>query len=245
MDLPSTTVTLEGLHALKHAHRFGAVITDILTDDLPGVLALAASLAPDVVPLIEQRAEVIPTARFRELTRQPVPTHLLSYAERPRWELAQALPTAGRPTVLLDDPRNSKNLGAVVRVAAAAGAAGVLVNGPADLCDPMAVRGAAGLQWAVPGWGSPPLLDPLDAARTGWALVGLDADGDPFQPTTEPVMYAFGSERTGLSAKVRARCDRLVALPMRPGVSSLNLATCVSAVLYLSVYAGVTPVPPD
>jgi TrmH family RNA methyltransferase len=44
-------------------------------------------------------------------------------------------------------------------------------------------------------------------------------------------VLAFGTERHGLSSELRARCDRIVALPMRAGVSSMNLATSVSATL--------------
>ena len=46
-------------------------------------------------------------------------------------------------------------------------------------------------------------------------------------------VLAFGTERDGLSDQLLAMADARVALPMRPGVSSLNLATAVSAVLYL------------
>ena len=70
-------------------------------------------------------------------------------------------------------------------------------------------------------------------------LVGLDADGVRFDPSAipGPVIFAFGSERTGLSEAVRSRCDEIVSLPMTPHVSSLNLATSVSAVMYLRMYA--------
>jgi tRNA G18 (ribose-2'-O)-methylase SpoU len=65
--------------------------------------------------------------------------------------------------------------------------------------------------------------------------VGLDADGVPFDPRDHqgPTIFAFGSERSGLSEPVRALCDHIVSLPMEPHVSSLNLATSVSAVMYL------------
>ena len=47
-------------------------------------------------------------------------------------------------------------------------------------------------------------------------------------------MLAFGSEREGLSADLLARAERLLTVPMRPGVSSLNLATAAAVVLYAS-----------
>ncbi|MDR0284359.1 MAG: hypothetical protein LBI33_05635 [Propionibacteriaceae bacterium] len=250
-------VALEGLHAVKHAVRFGATLTDILTSDLDKALTTANVLAPDLRPLLEQRARVVTPAELRERASGPVHTGVLAYARPPAWTLADALPRAGHqpcppgpqpcpsagPTILLDDPRNSKNLGAVIRVAAATGAAGVLVHGPASVTDPAAVRGAAGLQWAVPCWGSPTLLAELDAVRTQtpFTLVGLDADGTTFDPAAGPgpTIFAFGSERTGLSEEVRTRCDAIVALPMRAHVSSLNLATAVAAVTYLRLYARV------
>ena len=224
------TVVLEGLHALKHAVRFGAAVTAILTDDLDKALAVADAVAPELRDVLVARAEAVPTARFRELAVQPVPTHVLAYAEPPTWTLGDALPRPGHPTVLLDDPRNSKNLGAVVRVAAAAGAAGVLVRGDADPYDRMAIRGAAGLQWAIPC---------IKVERRVDRLVGLDAGGEPLDPARyrTPTIFAFGSERTGLSEAVRSQCDEIVSLPMRAHVSSLNLATAVSAVLYLVRYA--------
>ncbi|MDR0489168.1 MAG: hypothetical protein LBG99_07235 [Propionibacteriaceae bacterium] len=257
------TVILEGLHALKHASRFGARITEILTDDLDKALELADGISDDLRPLVE-RAQVISTSHFRERATQPIPTHVLAYAERPTYTLEQCMPTAEKPTILLDDPRNSKNLGAVVRVGAAVGAAGVLAHGPADFFNPMAVRGGAGLQWAIPCWsgagsflsrfrgtgtghcdtGDGSSLSHFDTPEIGhevrpFTLVGLDADAPQFQPcdSPNPTIFAFGSERSGLSDEVRSWCDQIVSLPMEPHVSSLNLATSVSAVLYLRRYS--------
>jgi len=258
-------VVLEGLHALKHAVRFSAEVVDILTDDLDKALTTADTVAPELRPLLESQARVVSRTEFRERTAQPVHTHVVAYAVRPLYSLEQCLPTADHPTILLDDPRNTKNLGAVVRVGAAAGASGILANGPVDFFDPMAVRGAAGLQWAVPCVSSPTLMEdldrvssptlmedvdrtchpdnpvilPLSGSREPFTLVGLDADGTPFDPAAfpGPVTFAFGSERTGLSQAVRTRCDHIVSLPMTPHVSSLNLATSVSAVMYLRIYA--------
>jgi TrmH family RNA methyltransferase len=239
LESASRLVILEGLHAVKHAHRFGATIVDLVTDQPERVLTLADQVAPDLRPLLESSARLVPTTSFNALTAQPVPTRLVGWARRPGWVLADALPTGHQATVLLDDPRNSKNVGAVIRVAAAAGAAGVLLNGASDGCDPMAVRGAAGLQWALPWWGSATLLGELDQAAPRLAMVGFDAAGGRFDPAgmPGPVILAFGSERSGLSDAVKDRCDHLVSLPMTPGVSSLNLATCVAAALYLRRYA--------
>jgi RNA methyltransferase, TrmH family len=129
---------------------------------------------------------------------------------------------------MLDHPRHLGNIGAVVRVAAAAGASGVLCVGPHDPWDPAAIRGAAGLQYALPVGRAGEL------PRSQRPLVAFDAGGEPFHPERLPpkATLAFGSERHGLSTEVREAADLCLALPMREGVSSLNLATAVAAVLY-------------
>ncbi|MGA8364756.1 MAG: TrmH family RNA methyltransferase, partial [Solirubrobacteraceae bacterium] len=65
-------------------------------------------------------------------------------------------------------------------------------------------------------------------------LLALDPDGDPLDPAVLPprAILAFGTERHGLSPELLARADARIAIPMRAGVSSLNLATSVAAVLF-------------
>ncbi len=135
--------------------------------------------------------------------------------------------------VLLEDPRHLGNLGAAVRVAAAAGAAAVMTTGRQNPWHPDALRGSAGLHFALPVYH-------LRAIRTGEReLVALDPDGDPLTPTDFPraAVLAFGTERDGLSDELLLRAQRRVALPMAPGVSSLNLATSVAATLYALRFA--------
>jgi len=57
---------------------------------------------------------------------------------------------------------------------------------------------------------------------------------DPGRAPTRPARHRarVGTERHGLSAALLARADARIAIPMRAGVSSLNLATSVSAVLF-------------
>jgi TrmH family RNA methyltransferase len=71
-------------------------------------------------------------------------------------------------------------------------------------------------------------------------LLALDPSGEPLQPRELPAraVLAFGTERYGLSEELLARADARVSIPMRAGVSSLNLATSVAAVLFAWRLAG-------
>ena len=139
-------VVIEGLHALRHAMRFGAEPFEVLTEDTEELARLAEELAPDVAPRIIELAEPIDPQELARLTPAPVHTRVIALAPRPEQELAAALASPSpAPVVFLEDPADTYNLGAVVRVAAAGEAAALLVSGKHDPWNPGSVRTAAGL----------------------------------------------------------------------------------------------------
>ncbi len=222
-------VVLQGFHALKHALRFGASVEVVACADPDELERLARELAPDLIERIRVLAVVLSAEAFKRLGPYVPHTGVVSVARRVRTDPLELLGASGKaPLVLLEDPRHFGNLGAVIRVAAAVEAAGVLTTGRQDPWDPVAVRGSAGLHYALP------------VARVGALpqsdrpLLALDPDGDELRPELVPerALLAFGTERDGLSEELLGRADARLRLPMRAGVSSLNLATSVAAVLY-------------
>jgi RNA methyltransferase, TrmH family len=228
---PSLAV-LEGFHPLKHALRFDAKLLEVVTDDAAALDRLAERLAPDVRGRMRELAQPVDGAVFTQLAPLAPTTGVMAIAARPAVEASAVLgaPRAA-PLVLLEDPRDLGNMGACVRVAAAADAAGVLTTGSHDPWHPDALRGGAGLHYALPvaRVASLAQLDALDAP-----LLAVDPGGSPLEPAAlDPrALLAFGTERYGLSPELLARADARVSIPMRAGVSSLNLATSVAAVLF-------------
>src|SRR6201992_4088438 len=217
---PELTV-LEGFHALKHALRFGAEIEVAVATD-PGELErLAEDLAPDLVGRIGAGVEEVDADTLAGLVPQAPRTGVVAIARRKRADLDAALTDRREaPVVLLEQPRNMGNLGACVRVAAAADAAALLTIGENDPWHPDAVRGAAGLHYALPA------VSAVERAPSGEGrpLLALGPEGEAIDPAASPARasLAFGTERHGLSEELLAAADRKVALPMRAGVSSLN-----------------------
>ncbi|HSG79698.1 MAG TPA: TrmH family RNA methyltransferase [Acidimicrobiia bacterium] len=216
-------VVLEGFHACKHALRFGASPTRLVSPDPDTVLGLAGELAPDILERLETLIEPITAAVYEELAPRAHPTRLIGIAHRPPG--ADPLAAPGR-VVVLERPRRPNNVGAAVRVAAAAGAGGLLVIDGTDPWGPEAVRTGAGLQFALAVGEAESLAD------SGRPVVVFDAEGDPSPLLPDDAVVCFGSERSGVSRELRDRADLVRAIPMRPGVSSLNLATAVAAALY-------------
>jgi len=210
------TVTLEGLHAVKHALRFAPdCVQSVRVGDLEAARALAGRLAPDVADLLLSRAVVADVAHHTGVEA----TGLLPKQDR------TVLRRRTSPLVLLDHPRSPGNAGAVVRVAAAAGASGVATVGTLDPWHPTVLRGSAGLHYALP-------VLRVEIGDLAGPFVLLDAEGDPDAPLPSDAVLVVGSERSGVGAELRERADLVLALPMRPGVSSLNLATATAAALY-------------
>ncbi|MFF2977284.1 TrmH family RNA methyltransferase [Streptomyces albidoflavus] len=223
-------VLLEGFHALKHALRFGAVVPVALCADRAAALQLAAELAPDLEGALAGLLVEVDAETLRGQVARPHPTGVAALAERPAPLAVEAALRGARrtPVVVLDQPRHLGNAGAVVRLAAGFGASGVVTTGPLDPWHPTVVRGGAGLHFAT-------AVAPLEVPELpDGPLFALDPEGADIRGLTLPddALLAFGSERHGLTAELRARADHLVALPMRPQVSSYNLATSVGMTLF-------------
>jgi TrmH family RNA methyltransferase len=220
---------LEGFHALKHALRFGAEVLEAVAADRERLRELAAELAPDLGDALAQRTAPVTPGVLAELVPQMPRTGVVAIAQRPDVDPATVLAEPGpAPLVLLEDPRTMGNMGACVRVAAAADAAAVLTTGANDPWHPDALRGAAGLHFALPVAG----VEELPASDR--PLVAIDPGGEDLRPAELPprAILAFGTERYGLSAALLERADARLGIPMRAGVSSLNLATAVAAILF-------------
>ncbi|MGW2345793.1 TrmH family RNA methyltransferase [Streptomyces sp. NPDC001661] len=229
--LVDSAVLLDGFHALKHAVRFGADVPVALAVDRAAALALAEELAPDVVGDLERLLVDVPGEVLRGLVPRLHPTGVAALAGRPaRADQLAALGRRARttPVVVLDNPRNLGNAGAVIRLAAGYGATGVVTTGDLDPWHPTVVRGGAGLHFAT-------AVERLAVEELpSGPLYALDPEGADIRGLKLPddALLAFGSERSGLSAELRARADQLVSLPMRPQVSSYNLATSVGMTLF-------------
>jgi len=124
------------------------------------------------------------------------------------------------------------NVGTIVRLAAAFGAAGVaLLPGCADAFGPKAIRASAGaiLTVSVVRCNSEELL------AHGWPIVAADARGEVADPPSRRAILAFGSEGSGLSPAI-AKAARTIAIGMSRDMESLNVASA-AAILLARSYA--------
>ncbi len=225
----SALAVLDGLHAVKHALRFGAEVLEMVSPDIDSAQELAFQVAPDVCPQLADQLSAVSVDDYQLLSPVPPETGVIAIARRPPVEIDEVLRgPSDSPVVLLENPRNPFNIGAAVRVAAAAGAAGVLTTGQQDPWHPAAIVAAAGLQFALPVGRA----DRIPVCSR--PIMAIDPQGEPMPWREVPrgAVLAFGTERRGASEELLSRASRRLSIPMSFGVSSLNLATSAAVALY-------------
>ncbi|MGI8813912.1 MAG: 23S rRNA (guanosine(2251)-2'-O)-methyltransferase RlmB, partial [Pseudonocardia sp.] len=154
-------------------------------------------------------------------------------------ELLETARSSGRPPliVVLDGVTDPRNLGAVIRSAAAFGAHGVLLPARRSAgVTAVAWRTSAGTAARIPVARATNLTRTLrEYAGAGLMLAGLDADGavsvDDFELSADPLVLVVGSEGRGLSRLVRETCDVTVSIPMSGPVESLNASVAAGVLL--------------
>lgn len=233
---------LVGRHAVLEALRAGRPVSRILV----------ARTAHGPGPL----RDILDTARQRGIPVQPVDARRLDDLAHGVSHQGVAALTAAQPLVDLDDlldvarargeapllivldgVEDPHNLGAVIRTAEAAGAHGVVVpRRRAAGLTPAVARAAAGATayLAVAGVGNiAQALERLKAA--GVWVVGADPGAaEPYDDGSlaPPAALVIGAEGRGLHRLVRERCDRLVRIPLRGHVQSLNVSVAAALLVY-------------
>ncbi|MEV0152672.1 23S rRNA (guanosine(2251)-2'-O)-methyltransferase RlmB [Micromonospora sp. NPDC050686] len=151
--------------------------------------------------------------------------------------MAASLEQAAPLLVALDGVTDPRNLGAVIRSAAAFGAQGVFVpERRAAGITATAWRTSAGAAARVPVAQVTNLTRSLKACKdAGFVVVGLDADGDTdlydLAAAVGPLVVVVGSEGRGLSRLVGETCDLTVSIPMISEVESLNASVAAAVTL--------------
>ena len=144
------------------------------------------------------------------------------------------------PVIVLDEVQDPRNLGAVARVADAAGCAGLVIptRGSPGIT-PVACKASAGAVEHLPIARIGSLVAFInDLPGAGRWSAGADSDaGMDYRevPWDAGAVIVLGAEGAGLRPKVRDVCDRLVRIPMRGNVGSLNLSTAASVLVFEAV----------
>jgi len=223
-----THFLLEGEKAILEAAAAGLPLEHVFHD--------ASVRAGRLAALSSARPRLVSRAVLERLADSRTPQHLIAVVRRRDVAVSEILGRPG-PVVFVFGIQDPGNLGAIVRVGEAAGAAGIVAApGTADFFHPRAVRASAGSVLRIPVSGrvsfEPFAADAKGARRTICGAVPAGGE-DPFHSPLPPdSVLVVGSEGAGLPAGAYRYLDRRVTIPMRPPVDSLNAAVAAALLLY-------------
>ena len=136
------------------------------------------------------------------------------------------------PIVVLDAIQDPGNVGTIVRLAAAFGAAGIISTpGTADLFAPKTLRASTGLAAFVPTANASPAEVVDAAAHAGVTVFITSADGTETELPPGRCILVLGSEGRGVAEEWKTRA-RSIRIGMKPGVESLNVAAAAAILLH-------------
>jgi TrmH family RNA methyltransferase len=226
-------IILEGPHLLTEALAGGLPLETVLATPAwlatPAGRALVSSFS---VPPLEVAPELLD-----ELTDADSPRGVLAVARLPRTGV-EALPVIpGRVYLYLDGLQDPGNLGALARVAEAAGAAGLALSpGCAHPNHPRALRASAGslLRLPMAVGADPDALElRLAPAAPRWAAL-VPRGGEPLwtAPLDGTLILAVGAEGPGLSPALLDWAALRLTIPLEAPVESLNATVAAALVLF-------------
>ena len=234
---------LYGLHAVREALKAGARplqrILVLRTDRQFGDLVQAAKAKG--IPV-----HVEPPAAFDRLVAHGKHQGIIAFVAAKSYSTTEEILERARLrgespfVIILDGVEDPHNLGAVLRTAEAAGVHGVFIP----------ERRAVGLT-SVVAKVSAGAIDHIPVGRAGnlthligelkerglW-VYGVEptaADGYVTIDMTGPIAFVLGGEGEGIRPGVLKACDRLISIPMKGKVDSLNVSAAVAVVLYEGV----------
>ena len=179
---------------------------------------------------------------LRRSRKQEKASELIALIEMPPEDVSRIPVDEDSVVVVFDRPSDHGNLGTIIRTCEAFGAAGLIITGHAvDLYDPQTVRASMSSLFSLPVVRLPTHREVRNWAndirkrQSSFRLVGTSAHGSHDirrQAFERPLALVIGNETHGLSMNYAKVCDAMVRIPMQGSVSSLNVASAASILLY-------------
>jgi len=236
-DATGLRLLLDGVHLVREAHAAALPLETVVVaqshlDQPTEEGALAQALQRAGIEVVSAGEQV-----FAAVSPVRTPSGIVAIAHRSPTTADAILLHAQLFVLVVVDVQDPGNLGAVMRVAEAGGATGLIVTG--DSANPFswkAVRGSMGSALRVPIARSPSVdaLVHALASRGAKIIAAVPRDGhDPDAVDwSGRLALVLGGEGAGLDPRVAAAAAERVTIPMEPPVESLNVAVSAAIMVY-------------
>jgi TrmH family RNA methyltransferase len=231
-----------GVILLDGAHLVGDALAAEVTFQIVAVTPASAEetdIAPLVDALSRRGVEVVTVSASVMEAVSPVktPSGIVALAEQPAADPDRLYGGSPALVVVAVDVQDPGNLGAIVRVAEAAGASGLVAAGvSANPFGWKALRGSMGSALRLAIASEMTVEEAIaDAKRHGCRIVATaPRDGRSIFEVdlTGPAAVLIGGEGQGLSPQLIDAADERITIPMQAPVESLNAAVTAALIVY-------------
>jgi 23S rRNA (guanosine2251-2'-O)-methyltransferase len=191
------------------------------------------------IPVMEATKPELDRLAGVDVVHQGVVLSVPPYRYQEPLDLAEkALDRGSALLVAADGVTDPRNLGAIIRSAAAFGGHGVIVPKRRSVgVTPAVWKTSAGQLSHAPVALATNLTNTLKALKErGYFVVGLAGDTSQSLPEAQlgdvPIVLVVGAEGAGLSRLVRETCDMVVSIPLDPRTESLNASVACGIAIY-------------
>ena len=173
-------------------------------------------------------------ADYKEITNLDTPPPVAALIRIPSWDSAQILATAKR-VIFLDTIQDPRNLGTIVRTAAAFGWDAVITQNSVDLYHPKALRASSGACWHCPVLAN----NEVKLVENDWEIITLSPYAtQPLEcyasQSNKAKLLVLGSEGQGLSEQWDSIADlQSYRIPISQNIDSLNVAATASIAAFM------------
>jgi len=221
---------IEGFKGVEDALRYGIKITHIFINQ--SAMEKTVGFPQNIVYQVNEKV-------LKKISATDSPCEVMAVAKQFQYRTEDLVKEENSLVIVLEDIKDSGNLGTIIRTSKAAGVSGIILTGnSADIFNPKTVRSSAGNLWKIP------ILYLEDKTALKQTLkshkdfqfistVVTENTKNYFEIDYKiPSVVMFGSEAKGLSEELINQSDLSVKIPMHSEVESLNLSVSAGVILY-------------
>ncbi len=230
-------IFIEGIECIKQAINSNIEITRIIVKEINALSNWGKNIIKQYkgVKIIEMSNKL-----YNELTDKTNPSEMLITAKITPYTLDD-IQEKNPFIILFDRPSDYGNLGSIIRSANAFNADGLFIIGHgADIYEPKVIRASMGSIFftkIVTIESMEILAEYIKNQKTknNLEIIGTDSAGtvsiDEYK-IKRPVMIIIGNEAKGMSIKLKELCDKIVKIPIKGNVNSLNVSCAASIIMW-------------
>lgn len=215
------------------------MFVEIPAEDLVSVYVSETFLKENGELVKDKKYQIVSDQVFKKISDTVTPQGIVAVVKQKSYSIDYIIEKRNKEKsciVVLDRLQDPGNMGTIVRTGEAAGISGIIMSkDSADIYNPKVIRSTMGSIFRVPF----SIVDDLAAAvdtlkDNGITTYAAHLKGELYNSgsLTNDCALLIGNEARGLSGEISAKADKLIKIPMRGKVESLNAAVATAILMY-------------